>query len=557
MATAVLAAASVRLGPTDIVYVTQGLDIVWASATTSAILGFAPEELVGRPAMDLVSPHQDRTWIDANRHRLLSGRTVMQRLLVRRKDGADRWFSGIAHPIHEGVGDDGFVVVLRPMDSPDEANPWATEPQHAPTVDEATGVSSRRAVLEVIDRSLRESASTLRPMTVLIAEFGNLGLVNESLGQASGDLALGVFASRLSRAAHVGETVGRISGKSFMMVCPGQTDAQLQARAASLVQQLSAEMQIGDRRVQPSVHAAIVPTRSGATALTMLRDADVALSHARRNDDARVAIFEPEMSESAVRRFVLEDELRFGIDADEFTLYFQPIVSLDSGEMIAAEALVRWNHPREGMLTPAGFMEIAEESKVIRPIGRRVLAKVCRVLADLPEHSMQMGVNVSGVELNDDKWLEGFLEIVDRSGINPCCLVLEVTETAMLRAHRDIGSDLRALRARGVGIFLDDFGTGYSSLALLRDFPVTGVKLDKSFVASLDDEDSFGAALAQGIVDLIRPLGLSGVAEGIETPERAEQLRQLGWQFGQGYAFGHPAPLSALPPMPSRAFPAH
>ncbi|MCX6431863.1 MAG: EAL domain-containing protein [Actinobacteria bacterium] len=195
---------------------------------------------------------------------------------------------------------------------------------------------------------------------------------------------------------------------------------------------------------------------------------------------------------------------------------------------------------------------VAEQSQLIRPLGRTVLSMVCAALAALPAHTLQIGVNVSPVELSDEGWVDGVLGIVDQWGVDPCCLVFELTESAVQSARRPIQADLMRLRKRGVGIFLSNFGTGSSSLAMLRDLPVTGLKLDASLVATVDRPGSFGAALAKGIIEVVRPLGLAGVAEGVETEGQAASLAEIGWEFGQGYLFAHPGSLNSVSPVPAR-----
>lgn len=539
--TEVLGTARSVVSPTDVVYVTQGLDIVWVSASVATELGWQPEDLIGQPALTLVSPNQDRSWVDANRHRLMAGRDVVQRLLIRAKDGTETWCSGVAHPIPGDAGIGGFVVVLQSIEADD---PFGESTPR----DEVTGLENRQGILSFLDVALHRPDD----LCILLVEFENLRVVNEALGHAAGDGALREFADRMRRSLTGGERMGRVSGKSFLIAClHAEPFADLRSRATDLVHQWSAEMSIDGRRIEPGILAAVVEAREGSTSLTLMRDAHVALSQARRSTSP-VTVFTPEMSDLTMRRFVLEDELRFAVEAQEFELHFQPIVSLQDRSMIAAEALVRWRHPREGLLSPDSFLPVAEESRLIRPIGRQIMAKAFEALSVLPPHAIQIGVNVSAVELSDDSWLDSVGYAIDRSGIDPCCLVLEITETAVLNAHRDVATDLRSLRDRGLGVFLDDFGTGFSSLSMLRDLPVTGIKLDKSFVGALDDEDSFGSALARGVIALMDSLGLSGVAEGIEEESQAQRLAELGWQYGQGYLFGRPGPLSALPPVHGR-----
>ena len=420
------------------------------------------------------------------------------------------------------------------------------EPGHVPV----PGVGTRLEILAGIDALLRQDPERVG---ILLVDFTNLRVINESLGYSAGDAAVAELARRIRTALAPDILVGRVSGTTFVIA--GRRGLERDAarlRGLDFLQAWSAPVAVGSRRADPNLLGAVVVASARSTALSLLREADIALSYARTASEPSVVAFDESMSDRAVRRLVLEDELRYAVDADEFDLFFQPIVHLPLGAPVATEALVRWHHPREGMLTPADFMAVAEESRLIRPIGRRVLARALQALNALPPHALQVGVNVSAVEMADDAWLLGVTQTIEHSGVDPCCLVLEITETAMLGARRDIGQDLRRLRDMGVGIFLDDFGTGYSSLTMLRDFPVSGIKLDKSFVASLDDPDSFGAALAQGILDLIRPLGLAGVAEGIETQEQADRLAELGWEFGQGYHFGRPGVFRSLPPVPSR-----
>jgi EAL domain-containing protein (putative c-di-GMP-specific phosphodiesterase class I) len=303
---------------------------------------------------------------------------------------------------------------------------------------------------------------------------------------------------------------------------------------------------------KPTVLASAVLAEPGATALTLLREADIAVAEARAGGGQAVRVFTPDMVAHAGRRSAFEDELRFALDAEEFELAYQPVVTMCDRRTVAAEGLLRWRHPREGLIAPDDFLRVAEESQLIRPMGRVALGMACAALAALPPHAMQIGVNASSVELSDDRWVDGILTVIEDSGVDPCCLVIEVSETAVQSAHRSLEADLMRLRKRGVGIFLDNFGSGISSLAMLRDLPLSGVKLDSGVVASLVRPHGFGAALAKGVLEVIRPLGLAGVATGVETEEQAAGLIEMGWEFGQGFLFGRPGSLNSVSPVPVR-----
>ncbi len=537
---------SEALQQADVVYVTRGLDIVWVSPSVTEYLGWAVDDLLGQPAIILLSPDQDQAWVDANRHRLLAGRDVVQKVLLRRRDGAERWFSGVARAIPESdAGVAGFLVTLQDIHATARAR--RSEP-----LDGVTGLLSRRVLFDVVDEAVQQLAGPGGFGFILI-EFDNLRAVNESAGLATGDAALSEFANRILNRLLPGEEAGRVSGKGFGIACPSVVSADaLRSRAESIVAGISSEIRVTGRRVEPIVLASAVLAEPGTTCMTLIREADIAIGTAREVGSPSVTVFTADLADRAVRRSALEEELRFALEAEEFGLVYQPIVSLADRSPVAVEALLRWRHPREGLIAPDDFLLVAEQSQLVRPLGRTVLSMVCAALAALPAHTLQIGVNVSPVELSDEGWVDGVLGIVDQWGVDPCCLVFELTESAVQSSRRPIQADLMRLRKRGVGIFLSNFGTGSSSRAMLRDLPVTGLKLDASLVATVDRPGSFGAALAKGIIEVVRPLGLAGVAEGVETEEQAASLAEIGWDFGQGYLFARPGSLNSVSPVPAR-----
>ena len=227
----------------------------------------------------------------------------------------------------------------------------------------------------------------------------------------------------------------------------------------------------------------------------------------------------------------------------QFVLHYQPIVRLTDGAVVGHEALVRWQHPRRGLLHPGDFLQVAEDSGLIVGVGREVLDHVCALLAADPALPGPVSVNVSAVELSARDWSTIVVDTMQRPGVDPRRLVVEVTETAVLSLLDATHSGLVALRELGVGVQVDDFGTGYSSISLLRDLPVTGIKLDRSFVADLTGGDSTANALAAGVAGLAAGLSLDAVAEGVETIDQAATLRAQRWTHGQGYLFGRPEPV--------------
>jgi EAL domain-containing protein (putative c-di-GMP-specific phosphodiesterase class I) len=244
-----------------------------------------------------------------------------------------------------------------------------------------------------------------------------------------------------------------------------------------------------------------------------------------------------------VARFTLEDQLRDAIARGEFVVHYQPIVAFADAHVVGHEALVRWNHPTRGLLGPGEFLDVAEDTGLITAIGAQVLDQTSAALADRPDLPGTISVNVSAVQLAAPDWLPGVRDTLSRHGVEPARIVIEVTETAVLSLVDSARQALASLRRLGVGIHVDDFGTGYSSISVLRDLPVTGVKLDLRFVHDLTTVDSQANALAQGLSGLVTGMHLTGIAEGVETQLQANILHEQGWECGQGYYFGRPAAL--------------
>jgi EAL domain-containing protein (putative c-di-GMP-specific phosphodiesterase class I) len=254
------------------------------------------------------------------------------------------------------------------------------------------------------------------------------------------------------------------------------------------------------------------------------------------------------MEASAVQRMELESDLRQAVGRHEFQVYYQPIVAIDSGKLVGWEALVRWQHPQRGMVSPAHFVPAAEETGLIVPIGRWVLETACRqarAWVDLVgSEALTMSVNLSARQFQDPGLLDTIVQVIEATGIPPRCLKLEITESAVMHDAEAAERTLRQLRGLGIRLAIDDFGTGYSSLAYLKRFQVDTVKIDRSFVNGLG-HNAQDSAIVRSVVALARTLELSVTAEGIETPAQQAQLRLLGCEFGQGYLFGRPQPWQA------------
>ena len=340
------------------------------------------------------------------------------------------------------------------------------------------------------------------------------------------------------------------------MLLPEVGDAATAERFAERVSTaIAAELRVQGHRLVPTASIGIALSTSTSTTQSLLRDTDSAMFRAKAAGRARWHFLDEETHHLAVARMLVEEQLRDAISAGQLVVKYQPIAELATGTVLGHEALVRWLHPSRGLVGPDQFLDVAEASRLINPIGARVLDEACAMLARRPDLPGTISVNVSPVQLATPGWLDGVTEPLARHRVEPRRLVIELTETVAIGMTPEAGNALETLSEQGVGIHLDDFGTGYSSISLLRDLPVTAVKLDIRFVHDLTPGPSRGNALVHGLGGLAADLGLIGIAEGVETQTQIELLRAQGWHYGQGYHLARPAevPVTQLPGYTSRS----
>ncbi|HZN01748.1 MAG TPA: EAL domain-containing protein [Pyrinomonadaceae bacterium] len=418
--------------------------------------------------------------------------------------------------------------------------------RHAAFHDSLTGLPNRAMFTELLKAEIESSKRLNDHMfAVLFLDLDRFKNINDSLGHTYGDLLLVAFAERLEKALRPVDTLARFGGDEFAILLSGMTDATDTVRVAQRIQdELSQPFVLDKNSAFATASIGIALSSSGYDRPEdILRDADTAMYRAKENGKARYELFDHGMHARAVSRLQLESDLRQAVEQKEFTVYYQPIVNLQTGRLSGFEALVRWNHPRRGLVSPVDFIPVAEETGLIVPIGQWVLNEACKHIRQCqiysPSHrSLSLSVNLSARQVAQPDLLEQIKQALETSKLNPHCLKLEITESVVMENAEAAALMFKQLRSLGVQLSIDDFGTGYSSLSYLHRFPLNYLKIDRSFVMRLTtDNDN---AIVRTISTLARNLGMEVIAEGIETEEQYQQLKMLGCEYGQGYLFSRP-----------------
>jgi diguanylate cyclase (GGDEF)-like protein len=410
--------------------------------------------------------------------------------------------------------------------------------------DPLTGLANRALFTDQI----REALAAEEAIAVMFIDLDDFKTVNDSLGHAAGDELLTSVASRLQACLRPEDVTARFGGDEFAVMVkePKDTEAAAVAVARRIMHAFSEPVSVGTESVSVYVSAGIaVSPGSEMSAEELIRNADVAMYVAKESGKGRFSVFHPSMGTAVLERHGLKEELRLAIEREQLRLYFQPIVDLDTGLTVATEALVRWEHPRRGLVAPSEFVPLAEETGLILSLGQWVLEEACQQARDWEddhESEIAVHVNLSAVELRDRNLTERVRATLDRTGLDPRRLVFEITETLLLDDADTVRNTLAELRDIGVRFALDDFGTGYSSLSYLHTLPLDMLKVAKSFVDGLG-RGGREASFVRMIIELARTLGMSVIAEGIETAEQANALAALRCEYGQGFHLGRPSPV--------------
>lgn len=523
------------------------LVVRYASAASGALLGYVPEQLVGA-RVDAAIVEEDRPALLEAVARVARHETATVVCRVRRRDARIVWFESTLAPVLDPAGElIELVCVARDIT---ERKAVELQLAHQAMHDALTGLPNRALFIDRLQHALtRRARGDSDHLAVLFLDVDRFKVINDSLGHEAGDRLLVDVSGRLDAALRPADTVARFGGDEFTVLCE---DIAGELEAVSIAQRIvdlfDEPFVIDGREVflSTSVGIALAGRRGPQPRPEdLIRDADAAMYRAKERGKARYELFDEAMRELALQRLELGSALRRAVERGELRIHLQPEIDVRDGTVVGFEALVRWEHPERGLLSPAEFVPLAEETGLIVPIGEWVLRRACEEAARWRPDALGISVNVSARQIAHGNLAEVVERTLHETGLSPASLCLELTESAVIESGSTTHATLSALKALGVKLAIDDFGTGWSSLGHLRRFPLDVVKLDRSFVSGLGREPQ-DASIAAAIISLAHALGLSTVAEGIETDEQLAVLASLGCDLGQGYLFARPAPLDAF-----------
>ena len=556
--------------PTDV----PGPRILYVNAAFTRMTGYTDEEVAGQNPRLLHGPDTDRTSLDLIRAALREGEPIERELLNYRRDGAAFWVEISIVPVwDEQRHITHWVSIQRDITGRKAAEEAAlrgrlaeaqnraleaeieerkrVEAQLLYTAfhDDLTRLRNRAFLMDRL-RAVLEQARSRPPFrfALLFIDLDRFKVVNDSLGHRVGDELLRVVARRLSGCVRPQDVLARVGGDEFAILLDDADLPTGEGVAERVVAALAEPVHLGafDLYSPCSIGLVAAPGRY-ELAEDLLRDADIAMYRAKKDGGRRHAVFPEPMHAGGLAALALQAELQGALQAGELCVHFQPLARTRTGRIAGFEALVRWRHPRRGLLLPAMVIPVAEEIGLIGEIGRWVLRQACEQMRDWARthaaHPLRISVNVSGVELMDARFIERLQHTLDEAGVAPAWLELDITESVLLNHWDTLVVTLERIRAMGVRLALDDFGTGYSSLSYLSHYPLDTIKIDRSLVSAIPRQ-ARTVSIVETIVRLGHALGLEVVAEGVETAAQLETLTGLGCDYVQGYLIARPLPAA-------------
>jgi diguanylate cyclase (GGDEF)-like protein/PAS domain S-box-containing protein len=525
----------------------------YVSPSVERVLGYSPEQYLGQDVFDYV--HSGDVWEVRNAFAEIlrrEGISPPMEYRMRRADGAWRYFEANANNMTDDPSVGG--VVLNAWDVT-ERKALENELSHQAFYDPLTDLPNRALFMDRLAHALARAQRRRSKVAVMFLDLDNFKFVNDSLGHEAGDQLLVAVGERLLECLRPEDTLSRFGGDEFTVLLEGTTRLhEATGVAERIADALRAPFTIDGRDLYVTASIGISVSAGRERPGDLLRNADLAMYRTKRGGKDNYSVFDPSVSAHLPGRLSLERDLRRAVERGEFVVHYQPEVLLETGEIAGFEALVRWEHPERGLMPPAEFVPLAEETGLIVAIGGSVLREACRQAQRWLERNPEalgdtlpaVSVNLSPRQFRHPDLVQDVARVLRETSLSPRNLGLEVTESSVMDDAMVANTVLRQLRDLGVQLAIDDFGTGYSSLSRLKHLPVDALKIDRSFVAGIG-EDAEDEVLISGVTNVAAGLGLSAVAEGVETPAQAARLRALGCRLAQGYYFSGPLPSEEVP----------
>ena len=533
----------------DIITVLDGSGkILYESPSIERLLGHRPGELIGTLLEEYVHPEDRHALAAAIAASSPASGAVAAEFRMRQQTGEWRFLEASVSNLLENVEVGGVVLNSRDITARKQDEETI---RHLAYFDALTRLPNRTLFNDRLAQALAHARRRgARGLAVMFLDLDRFKTINDTLGHGAGDELLRTLASRLTGALREEDTVARLSGDEFMFVLPDVDDVEAAARVArKILEEVAVPFRIHghELHVTASIGITMVPT-DGTDAETLIRNADTAVHRAKKQGGNTYQLYAPAMNAIAFKRLLLENSLRHAVDREELELHYQPLVSLKDGTIVGSEALIRWNHPELGLVSPLEFIPLAEETGLIVPLTQWVLRTSCAQMRSWREAGLPIetvSVNISAERFNTSDLPAAVAEALSATGLDGRHLCLELTESVMMENAEESIATLDELKKLGVKISIDDFGTGYSSLSYLKRLPIDTLKIDQSFVRNMP-VDADDAAIAMLIISMAHNLQLSVVAEGVETEEQMSTLRSQRCDVMQGYLVSRPLPATDM-----------
>ena len=523
--------------------------VVLANARAERLLGCPRAELIGRAIEDFILWGTEPAAPGEAGPADPEGEDQVIEAHARREDGSELPVRLTVTPVR--IEDQEFrslAIVDR-----SEAARRAALREHEASHDPLTGLPNRTLFLDRLEHALARARRSMRPLAVVFLDLDDFKLINDTRGHDVGDLMLVALTPKLASALRPGDTIARFGGDEFVVLCEDLTgEADAIGIATRIAEASSAPVRVGgvEHTITVSAGVALVGDPATASPAGLLRDADAAMYRAKAGGKGRVAMFDEGMRARLIERVAIESSLRKALDRDELRVFYQPVMSLRDNRIVSVEALLRWQHPHRGLLEPGAFIAVAESSGLIVRIGEWVMEQACLQAvawqAAAPDaEPIHVSVNVSAQQLIRSDVASSVARVLDVTGLEPGLLDLEITEAMLLRDVDSSASALQNLKRLGVRLVLDDFGTGYSSLSFLKRLTIDALKIDRSFIENLGEEEENGMIIG-AVLSMANALDIDVTAEGVETGAQLARLRTHGCDSVQGFLFSRPAPAEKI-----------